>query len=82
MESKDLDCLIVSGGGAAFDRCWSNIRGAEDGAELQIRHQLHGQHGDLDLLFGEPECLRHQFAGNGDVDPVQISNDTDEEYEG
>ncbi len=26
MESKDLDCLIVSGGGAAFDRCWSNIR--------------------------------------------------------
>ncbi len=26
MESKGLDCLIVSGGGAAFDRCWSNIR--------------------------------------------------------
>ncbi len=26
MESKGLDCLIISGGGAAFDRCWSNIR--------------------------------------------------------
>ena len=26
MEKRGLDCLLVSGGGAAFDRCWSNIR--------------------------------------------------------